>query len=163
LLGLDTETSTLTGAARHADTMTLCRHLMALPDDAVMAIAAVVMGETLEVGGSVVDELGNILSVDMTVLWQADEVFFDIIRDKQVLGALVAEVAGTETATANAGETGKVLKGIIRDCLAGDNGRKKVEHWVPRWLLFPAANYRPQSENEADRGGAETEGELETV
>lgn len=155
LLGLDTEALILVDTARHVATLSLCQHLAELPDDAVLAIAAVVMGETLEAGSVVVDGLGEILSVDMTVLWQADEAFFDLIRDKQLLGAIVAEVAGTETTTANAGQTGKVLKGIIRDCLAGDNGRKKVEHWVPRWLLFPAANYRPQSDIEADDVEAE--------
>ncbi|HEX8300267.1 ParB/RepB/Spo0J family partition protein [Sphingomonas sp.] len=158
LLGLDAEALTFVDAARHAGTMQLYEHLAGLSDEAVLEMAAVVMGETLETGSSVVDGLGTVLSVDMTSLWQADEAFFDLIRDKQVLGAIVAEVAGTETASANAGETGKVLKGIIRDCLTGDSGRKKVEHWVPKWLLFPAASYRPQSEKEADEGEAEGTG-----
>lgn len=164
LLGLDAEALTLVDAARHAETMQLYEHLAGLSDEVVLEIAAVVMGETLEAGSSVVDGLGTFLSVDMATLWQADEAFFGLIRDKQVLGAIVAEVAGTETATANAGERGKVLKGIIRDCLAGDNGRKNVEHWVPKWLLFPAASYRPQSENKSEEGEAEeTEIEHEAV
>lgn len=155
LLDLDIEAPNLVSAGCRAGTMRLYQHLATLPDEDVLAIAAVVMGETLEVGSSVIDELGDTLSVDMGGLWQADEVFFDLIRNKQVLSALVAEIAGTETATANAGETGKILKGIIRDCLAGENGRTKVEHWVPRWLLFPAASYRTQSESDAEIGEAE--------
>lgn len=150
VLGLDAEVSTLVGASRRADAFALCQRLVELSDEEVMAIAAVVMGETLEAGSSIIDNLGMALAVDMASLWQADEAFFDLIRDKQVLGALVAEVAGPEAARANAGGTGKILKGIIRDCLAGANGREKVENWVPRWLLFPASNYKAQSEREAN-------------
>lgn len=164
LLGLDAEMPTLVGAARRADTIAICQQLAGLPDDAVLAIAAIVMGETLEAGSRIVDQLGHILAVDMTALWQADEVFFDLIRDKQVLGAIVAEVSGADVATANLGGAGKLLKGIIRDSLAGNNGRKKVEHWVPKWLLFPAARYRQPSGNEADAGEADETGiEGETV
>jgi ParB family transcriptional regulator, chromosome partitioning protein len=34
-----------------------------------------------------------------------------------------------------------VQRQIIRDCLAGANGRAKVEHWLPRWMAFPPASY----------------------
>lgn len=154
-LGLDAEALTLVGAGRRAGTMRLCQHLAGVPDENVLAIAAVVMGETLEVGSSVVDNLGTLLAVEMASLWQADEAFFDLIRNKQVLGMLVAEVAGPEAASANAGQSGKVLKGIIRDCLAGDNGREKVGNWVPKWLLFPADSYRVPAESESEEDEAE--------
>jgi hypothetical protein len=26
---------------------------------------------------------------------------------------------------------------VIRDCLAGTNGRTKVEGWLPGWMAFP--------------------------
>src|SRR3546814_1075288 len=42
-----------------------------------------------------------------------------LIRDKQVLNAVVAELAGTEVAEANAGATAKVQRGILTDCLTG--------------------------------------------
>lgn len=58
-----------------------------------------------------------------------------------VLCAIVAEVAGEEVTSANAKDTGKVLKGIARDHLTGSNGRTKVEGWVPRWMAFPPAAY----------------------
>ena len=148
LLGIDAETLTLVGGGRRAGTTELFQHLLDLPEDEVLAIAAVVMGETLEMGSRVVDRLGVVLGVEMDGQWHADEAFFTLLRDKQVLGALVAEVAGPEVASANAGETGKVLKTIIRDCLAGENGREKVEKWVPKWLLFPASSYMAQPESE---------------
>jgi ParB family chromosome partitioning protein len=49
-------------------------------------------------------------------------------------------------AEANAGATAKVQRGILTDCLAGSNGRTKVEGWLPRWFAFPPSGY-------TDRGG----------
>ena len=62
---------------------------------------------------------------------------------------MVAELAGETVAAANDREKGKTLKAIIADCLAGRNGRTKVEGWVPRWMRFPPSTY-------TDRGGVGT-------
>ena len=66
---------------------------------------------------------------------------FDLVRDREVLGVMVADVAGKMIADANAGEAGKTLKRIIVDHLAGAGGRTKVENWVPRWMAFPPSSY----------------------
>ena len=58
-----------------------------------------------------------------------------------MLPHIVADVAGDIIARANAGEKAKVLKSIVRDHLAGANGRIKVEGWVPRWMAFPPSAY----------------------
>ena len=115
--------------------------LLALTDDAVTEIVAIVMGETLEVGSAAVEAVGVEIGVDMARYWQADDAFFGCLRDKTVLGQLVAEVAGEGVAAANAKEPGKVLKAIVRDHLQGTNGRAKVSGWVPRWMRFPPAAY----------------------
>src|SRR3546814_5226418 len=73
--------------------------------------------------------------------WQADAAFFELIRDREVLSRIVAEVAGETVATANAGEKTKTLKRIVRDHLDGADGRTRVERWVPKWLSFPASAY----------------------
>lgn len=77
------------------------------------------------------------MGIDMAGLWQADDAFFELLRDKEVLTAIVADVAGEDIAAANAKEKGKVLKQIVRDHLEGANGRHKAEGWVPRWMAFP--------------------------
>ena len=152
VMDFDPECVSLIGGGRRAGAMTLLDRLSALGDEEVLAVAAIVMGETLEAGSGVADALGTLLEVDMADLWEADEPFFELIRDKKVLTAMVAELAGQDAAAANAGQTGKVLKGIIRDCLAGENGRARVDNWVPKWLLFPTGSYRLPAElpNEND-------------
>lgn len=106
-----------------------------------MDVITVVMGETLEAGSVALEAVGGEIGVDMAQVWQADDAFFDVLRDKEVLSRIVAEVAGEQVAAANAKETGKVLKCVLRDHLGGTNGRPKVENWVPRWMAFPPSAY----------------------
>lgn len=120
--------------------------LLDLPDPAVLDVVAVVMGETLGIGHVAVEAVGVTLGVDMAAYWKADPAFFDLLRDKEVLGAMVAEVAGQTVADANAKEKGAALKKIVADHLAGADGRTHVIGWVPRWMRFPAAAY-------TERGG----------
>ena len=115
--------------------------LLTLSDHAVMQVIAVVIGETLAAGSAAVEAVGDEIGVDMARYWQADDAFFELLRDKEVLTRIVAEVAGEPVAAANAKEKGKTLKRIVRDHLAGENGRAKVDGWVPRWMAFPPAAY----------------------
>lgn len=115
--------------------------LIELPDAIVMEIITIVMGETLASGSAAVTAAGMQIGVDMADWWQADATFFELVRDRQVLSRIVAEVAGETVASANAGEKAKVLERIVADHLAGANGRAKVERWVPRWMAFPSSAY----------------------
>jgi ParB family chromosome partitioning protein len=82
----------------------------------------------------------------MKTCWHDTTVLPDLLRDKQVLNAVLAEVAGPDVAEANAEATAKVQRGILVDCLTGSNGRAKLEGWVPRWFAFPPSGY-------TERGG----------
>ncbi|MCR6631476.1 MAG: ParB/RepB/Spo0J family partition protein [Magnetospirillum sp.] len=145
LLDFSQEESTVAGGHR-GDTSSLFLRLLGMPDEDVFRILALVMGETLEAGSAMVEAAGVHLKVDMTQSWQADDAFFDLIRDKAVIHALLAEVAGKAVADANIAEKGRTQKQIVRDCLDGANGRAKVENWLPGWLAFPVRSY-------TERGG----------
>lgn len=141
LLGVSPEEPTLVGGSGEGGLVGVFLRLLELPDVALMEVIAIVMGETLAAGSAAIEALGVEIGIDMARYWQADDAFFDTLRDKAVLGALVAEIAGEAVAAANAKEPGKVLKAIIRDHLHGTNGRAKVCGWVPRWMRFPPAAY----------------------
>lgn len=123
--------------------------LLDLPDPAILDVVAVVMGETLGAGHIAIEAVGVTLGVDMAQYWSADAAFFDLLRDKEVLGAMVAEVAGDAVAEANAKEKGATLKKIVADHLGGVDGREQVTGWMPRWMRFPATAY-------TERGGVDT-------
>jgi ParB family chromosome partitioning protein len=153
LLGFEADSPTVIqgcGSHGYADgTVGVFRNLLARSDEEVMEILAVVMGEALEAGSAVVEAVGLHLNIDMSAAWAADDAFFELVRDKEVLTAMIAELAGPEVASANADEKTKGLKAIVRDCLTGENGRTKVESWAPRWMTFPPRAY-------TERGGVGT-------
>lgn len=142
LLGFSSEEPTVTGGnGDDYGVAGVFLRLVELPDPAVMEVIAVVIGETLAAGSAAVAAVGTEIGIDMADWWQADEALFGLIRDREVLGRVVAEVAGETVASANAGEKSKTLKRIIADHLAGNDGRPKVERWVPRWMQFPPSAY----------------------
>lgn len=150
LLDFDPEAPTVTG--RNGDaygTAGVFAKLLELGDTDVLAILAIAMGESLEAGSMMAEAVGLHLGVDMGAAWQPDAAFFELLRDKSVVNALLADVAGDAVASANAGEKAKVQKQLIRDHLDGTNGRQKVETWLPRWMAFPPTAY-------TDRGGFRT-------
>ena len=147
LLGFsDEEIAVIGGNGDDAGTAGLFVRLLALPDGDVLRVLALVMGESLEAGSAVVEALGVHLKVEMGIAWQPDDAFFDLIRDRQVVNAMLAEVAGKPVADGNVAEKLKTQKQIIRDSLAGTNGRTRVEGWLPGWMQFPVRAY-------TDRGG----------
>lgn len=115
--------------------------LLALADDEVLRVAAYVMAETLAAGSAVVEALGVHLKLEPRGHWQPDEAFFDLIREKTTVNAMLAEVAGKPVADSNLAERAKTQKRIIRDCLDGTNGRVRVELWLPGWMEFPFRAY----------------------
>lgn len=141
LLGFSADEPSVTGGNGEACLVGVFLRLVKLPDDAVMGVIAVIMGETLASGNAAVEVVGTEIGVDMSRYWQADDAFFECLRDREVLSAILAEVAGESVADANAGEKGKTLKSIIRDHLTGSNGRERHEGWVPKWMAFPPAAY----------------------
>jgi ParB family chromosome partitioning protein len=115
--------------------------LLTLPDEAVERVAAFVMAETMAAGSAVVEAAGIHLSVDAAAHWTPDATFFDLIRDKASVNAMLAEVAGKAVADANLAEKANTQKQIIKDALAGANGRTKVEGWRPGTMAFPFRDY----------------------
>ncbi|MGC6331147.1 ParB/RepB/Spo0J family partition protein [Rhizorhabdus sp. FW153] len=142
VLGFSPEEPTVTGGnGDDYGVVGIFQRLLNLPDTIVMEVIAIVMGETLASGSAAVEAVGMEIGVDMARFWQADAAFFALLRDREVLTRIVADVAGEAVASANAGETSKTLKAIVRDHLDGTNGRTTRDHWVPRWMAFPPAAY----------------------
>ncbi len=150
LLGFSPEEPTVTGGVggTWGDDLGLAHlflRLLPLTDEALGQVIAIAMGETLAAGSAAVEAVGSEIGLDMALYWQADEAFFEALRDREVLIAMVAEVAGADIAEANAREKGSTLKRILADHIEGANGRSKTERWVPRWMVFPPSGYTARS------------------
>lgn len=143
LLSLDPDEPSVTGAGNGMGSKlpVIFLRLMALDEADLLSVIAVVMGETLASGSTIIETVGLHIGLDMAAYWQADDAFFECVRDREVLACMVGEVAGPTIASANAGEKNKVLKTIIRNHLEGAEGRDKVDGWVPGWMAFPPTAY----------------------
>jgi ParB family chromosome partitioning protein len=119
-------------------TVAIFARLLALSDEDVSRILALVMAETLEAGSAVVEAVGAHLRLDLRGQWQADDTFLELVRDRPAINALLESVAGKAVADGNVTSKAKDQRQIIRDCLGGANGRTKVENWLPGWMEFPA-------------------------
>jgi ParB family chromosome partitioning protein len=150
VLGFDADEPTVTlGHEVRNGISGLLLRLLDISDAAVMDILGVVMAETLAAGSELIETLGVHLDVEMADYWMADAAFFDLVRDREVLTALLADVGGASIAAANASEKTKTIKSIISDHLTGENDREKQENWLPRWMAFPPSAY-------TQRGGVGT-------
>ncbi len=140
VLDLDPEAATVTGRVGDGyATADLFARLLMLTDAQILDVIAVAMGESLEAGSMVVEAVGLHLGVDMAALWQPDAAFFELIRDKTIVNALLADIGGEAVASANAGEKVEAQRQLIGDFIDGSNGRPKTV-WLPRWMAFPPAN-----------------------
>ena len=76
----------------------------------------------------------------MKKFWQPENAFFDLVREKGAINAMLKHVGGKSVADANISSTAKVQKKIIGDYLTGE-GRKKVKDWQPYYMEFPFKSY----------------------
>jgi ParB family chromosome partitioning protein len=114
--------------------------MLTLPDEQVLRVLTLLMAETLCAGSPLVEAAGFLVAPDVVRWWEADDTFLDLVRDRGAVNAMLADVAGADTAAANVSEATKVRRKIIRDCLNGE-GRDKTEGWVPRYMAFPSQAY----------------------
>lgn len=142
-LGFDPD-CTLIAARGRPPLPAILELLTGFTDEEVLDLIPIVMGESIEASSDVVETIGRQLSIDTAELWETDEAFFTLLRDRRVITELLTETAGEEVVRANADAPLKVQKAILHDCVHGENGRAKVENWVPRWLRFPATTYLDQ-------------------
>ena len=113
-------------------TMVFAR-LLNMDDSDVLRILALAMAESLEAGSPVVEALAQTIEPDFCALWKPDEAFFDLVREKRVINAMVADIAGKTAAKACLTETAKAQKQIIRNRIAG-KGCDPSPDWRPRWM-----------------------------
>lgn len=119
--------------------------LLKLDDETVMRILTFVAAETMTCGGSTVEVLGDMLCVDMMQFWKSDKTFFNLLRDKEAINAMLKHIGGKTIADGNISSTAKVQKGIIQDFINGENGRKAKEDFEPPYMRFPMNAYTERS------------------
>lgn len=144
-LGLTASTNDYSSTKRLAEGVVtdVFAQLLDADDATAMRVLTYAMGESLKAGTDVVEALTYALPVDMGALWQPDDAFFDSLRDKRVINAMVKDIAGKACADGSLTDTGKSQKNIIRNRMNGIGVTKDAARpdWRPRWMQVPAAHY----------------------
>ena len=122
----------------------LFAHFLKLSDDDVLRILALAMAETLALGSEASEAAANIIGATLND-WRPDQTFFDLLGNKQVLTAMLCEIASPAVAEGNKAEPCKVQKAIIKDYLEGTNGRPQNADWLPPYFQFPPKAYTDNS------------------
>lgn len=133
--------------------------LMALEDAEVMRVLTCLMADSLAAGTGAVEMLARSFGTDMQAAWTIDETFFDLMRDKEALNGMVAEIAGDSVAQGHITATAKTQKAIITACLDGTR-INKIKNWAPRYMAVPLQGYTERNEFAKD---VDTNGEYVAI
>lgn len=117
------------GAGR--DLPKLFERLKALTYDEVLVILSFVTAECLPAQGDMVEMLGAEMQVTLDEDWHPDDTFFDLLRDKVVINAILADIAGKSVAAQHIASTAKTHKAVVKACLSGER-EAKDPLWQPR-------------------------------
>lgn len=128
-------------ARRNGDAYRLCEvfaALLAMSDDEVMQVLAFTMADTLEAGGAIVEAVAHVCETDMSDYWKPEPAFFDLLRDKRAINAMVADIGTTSLAESCVTEIAKAQKMIIGNRIIGE-GCVPNPDWRPGWMQVPPA------------------------
>ncbi len=84
--------------------------------------------------------MGQVETKCLAQSWTPDQVFFDLLRDKPAINAMLKDIGGKITADAHIASTAKVQRKIIADYLDGTRKGGKA-NWRPRYIGFPMKAY----------------------
>jgi len=124
---------------RSGDVYHLCETfaaMLALSDAEVMQVMALAMADTLDSGGPAVEAVLHACSADPREFWKPDEAFFDLLRDKRVIKAFLADAASPEAALEAEVMTTKAQKTLLAAALAEGYG-SSADAWTPGWMQVP--------------------------
>jgi ParB family transcriptional regulator, chromosome partitioning protein len=128
---------------RSGDAYHLCETfaaLLAMSDAEVMQVMALAMAETLESGGPAVEAILHACAADPAGFWKPDDAFFDLLRDKRVITAFLAEAISPEAARKAETLTGKAQKDMLTAALAADEDSAGTS-WRPGWMQVPPTRH----------------------
>ncbi len=143
LLGIEPKTCNYSPSKKLSDgeIVDIFARLLELDDATVMRGMTLAMCESLAAGTALIEAITYAIPVDMAALWAPDDAFFDILRDKTVINAMVKEIAGKSCADSVVSDTGKSQKQVIRNRMSGQHTNSPRPDWRPRWMQVPARSY----------------------
>jgi len=126
---------------RSGDAYQLCETfaaLLAMSDAEVMQVMALAMAETLDSGGLAVEAVLHACATHLTEFWKPDAAFFDLLRDKRAINAMIADIGSPSLAETCLSDTAKAQKIVLANWISGE-GCTANPDWRPGWMQVPPA------------------------
>jgi ParB family chromosome partitioning protein len=119
------------------------KRLAGLSQPELMAVLTFLMAERLEVGSIGVELAGSAMGIDPAAHWTPDEAFFELLRDKPAINAMLVQTRGEAIANANKNQTRSQQVEALKTGLGQSD-----EPWAPAYLAFPFSIYTDKSGGE---------------
>ncbi len=126
---------------RNGDPQRLCvvfAALLTMTEDEVSEVVAFTMAETLDAGGPVTESVLQVCGTDLAAYWAPEPVFFELLRDKAAINAMIADIASPALAASCAKETATAQKVILMRRISVDGCEPRPD-WRPGWMRVPPA------------------------
>jgi ParB family chromosome partitioning protein len=91
------------------------------------------MAETLASGSDAVAIIGAEQKIDVRANWTPDQTFFDLVRDRASLNAMLADAASKKEANKLVSAKAKDQRAALATAATANPG------WSPAWLRFTPA------------------------
>lgn len=117
--------------------------LLAQDDATVMRVMTMAMSQTLCADEDIVETVAAAIAPDVPALWTPDDAFFDVLRDKRVINAMVADIGSKRMADSMVSETGTKQKAALRNRMDANIVGKDTAQpdWRPRWMQTKPTHY----------------------
>ncbi|MEM7727913.1 MAG: ParB/RepB/Spo0J family partition protein [Pseudomonadota bacterium] len=137
-LGLEEDTPAY-GAPKHltkGDFAAVFASLLGQDDATVLRVLALAMSVTLTSDEAVVEAVCMATQPDVPALWEPDEAFFDLLRDKRVINVMLADIGGKSLADSLVTESGTKQKAALCNRFGGQGVSADLARpdWRPRWM-----------------------------
>ncbi len=110
--------------------------LLALSDEEVEEIMIITMADRIACGSPIVEAFAHVLGTDMSTYWKPDPAFFEILRDKRAINAMIADIATPSLAEACLTDTAREQKQVLANRIQG-GGCEASPNWRPAWMQMP--------------------------
>ena len=121
------------GYGNAATTGAVYQRLGKLKPEALTRLTAFIMAETLASGSDAVAIIGAEQKIDVRTNWTPDQTFFDLVRDRVSLNAMLADAAGKKKANKLVSAKAKDQRAALATAATANPG------WSPAWLRFTPA------------------------
>lgn len=121
--------------------------LLKMSDEEVTRCLIFLVAMSLEPGTPIVEALSFVMSVDHAAYWEPEAAFYNLLRDKDCINAMLSEIGTPRLAQSMITDTAREQKNAIHNHFSGTATGKAAKDWRPRWMTTVPTRYIKKARN----------------